>query len=139
MRKYGLKLIKNFFKTFSISNIDLLFLYLAPIIQISSFIVVLIDIFINIFTLDFNIFIKTYLLNGIISLAASYLLTSIVSTYVVIHYKHKVKQALSGIIFFVLFIFTWIPINIVSIFKPKLTWKPIKHASKISIDELVKK
>ena len=139
LRKYGLKLIKNFFKTFNISNIDLLFLYFAPIVQISSFTVILVDILINIFTLDFNIFVKNYLFNGIISLAVSYLLTFIVSTYVVIHYKHKVKQALSGIIFFALFIFTWIPINIVSIFKPKLTWKPIKHDSKISIDELIKK
>lgn len=139
LKLYAFKLIKNFFKTFSISNIDVLFLYMAPLLQIISFAVILIDIVIQLVNLEFLQFINIYFYKNAASMLISYLIVIISSTFVVLYNKHKIKEALSGIVLFVVFIFSWLPINIVCIFKRKVVWKSIKHDSTISIKELMKK
>lgn len=139
LKLYAFKLIKNFFKTFSISNIDVLFLYMAPPLQIISSAVILIDIVIQLVNLEFLQFINIYFYKNAASMLISYLIVIISSTFVVLYNKHKIKEALSGIVLFVVFIFSWLPINIVCIFKRKVVWKSIKHDSTISIKELMKK
>lgn len=139
LKLYAFKLIKNFFKTFIISNIDVLFLYMAPLLQIISFAVILIDIVIQLVNLEFLQFINIYFYKNAASMLISYLIVIISSTFVVLYNKHKIKEALSGIVLFVVFIFSWLPINIVCIFKRKVVWKSIKHDSTISIKELMKK
>lgn len=136
---YGVKLIKNFFKTFCLTNIDMLFIYLAPAIQIVSFVVILVDILMQLINIGIVKFLNIYITNNIISLLISYLTIICISTFVVIYNKHKIKDALSGIILFVVFIFTWIPINIVCIFKKKLTWTHIEHNTNLSINDLMQK
>ena len=41
--------------------------------------------------------------------------------------KRGVKEALSGILLFVAFIFSWIPINVAAMLDKNAKWDPIKH------------
>ena len=139
LRIYGIKLIKNFFKTRTITNLDMLFVFFSPIVQVITFLVILIDILIKIFNMGFIPFINSYILSSYISLIISYLITLILSSFVVLHNKHSLKEALTGIILFVLFIASWIPINIICLFKRKIEWKHIEHNANISINDVIKK
>ena len=136
---YSKKLISNFFKNFSITNIDLLFLYISPLVQIISFLVVMINLVIQFFKLDLLQFLDIYISKNIVSMLISYITVILGSTFVVIYNKHKVKEALSGIVLFTVFVFSWLPINIVCIFKRKVIWSPIRHDNNISIQEIIKK
>jgi len=137
-RLYGFKLFKNFFKTFSLSNIDVLFLYLSPIIQIVSFVVVLITIIIEL--INFNVGTLESLAQAYVpSMIVSYLAFIVVSIFVVAYNKHKISKTISGILLFMLFIFTWLPINIVCLFKRKMTWKPVEHKVELSINQIIGK
>ena len=136
---YGFKLIINFFKTWSLTNIDLFFLYLAPIIQIVSFLAILVRFLIQLFSLNIATFINTYLFISLISLIMSYLIIIIVSIFLVKYNRHSLKEFLGGILLFSVFILSWLPICIISLFKRKITWNPIKHNSNISINEIIKK
>jgi len=57
----------------------------------------------------------------------------------VVKYNHKnPKNIFSGILFFTLFIATWIPINIICLFKRTESWEEIKHErSDVDLDKLV--
>ena len=139
LKLYGWKLIKNFFKTLCLTNVDMLFIYLAPVVQISTFVVIIIDIIMQLVNIGIIEFLTLYITNNIASILTSYLIVIFVSIFVVIYNKHKVKEALSGIILFMIFVFTWIPINIVCIFKRKLAWIHIEHDTNLSINDVLKK
>ena len=138
-RLYSLKMLKNFFKNFSLTNIDILFLYMAPIVQILSFIALIINLILILLDTNLTKFIEVYIIPSGISLLISYLFIVIASAYVVIYNKHKLKDAILGILLFSIFVFTWLPISIVSLFKRKINWKPINHERSISINEVMKK
>ena len=50
--------------------------------------------------------------------------------------KKSVKETLSGILFFTFFMLTWIPINIICLFKKDLAWEPIKHNRSMDINDI---
>ena len=135
---YSYKLIKKFFNNFSLSNIDLLFLFLSPFIQLISFIIIMINCVLDLFPWEIDN-LKFFLNANIPSLLLSYVLFLIVSIFVVFYNKHKLSETFSGIILFMLFILTWLPINLVCLFKRKLTWKPIKHNVNVSIGQIIGK
>ena len=58
--------------------------------------------------------------------------------FVVKYNKKSPKNIISGIIFFSLFLATWIPINIICLFKRTSSWEEIKHErSDVDLDQLV--
>jgi hypothetical protein len=75
---------------------------------------------------------------GIIFFAASYIANIILNIFIVKYNKKSVKEILSGILLFTIFMLTWIPINFICIFKKDLTWEPIKHSRNVDIDEIKK-
>jgi len=54
------------------------------------------------------------------------------------YYKRSVQDTLDGILLFTIFMITWVPINLICLFKKDLNWVQIKHTSKESIKEIVK-
>ena len=139
LNKYSFKLLKNFFKTFSLTNIDILFLYICPIVQVVSFVALLTGIIIDLIYYSLADFVTIYIINNALSLIISYLSFVLLSLFVVLYNKHKVKDFLSGILLFIAFILSWLPINIVCLFKKKVSWSPIMHTNNISINEIIEK
>ena len=58
--------------------------------------------------------------------------------FVVKYNKKEVKNVFSGIVAFPIFMITWIPINLICMFKRKIVWEPVKHERNIAIDHLMK-
>ena len=53
-------------------------------------------------------------------------------------HKKSVSAMLPSLIFFTLFIISWFPINIVSLFKKNVKWQHIGHDKDININDIIK-
>ena len=123
LNNYGTSLFKNFWKTGSFSSFDCLLYYLAPLIQVISFVLPLL--------LGISI-----LFRGIINLSSlyffliCYILNIFLNIFTIKLLKKKIKDHYKGIFGFPIFILTWIPINTICLFKRTKKWEPIKHTKK---------
>ena len=138
MKHYTKILFKDFFKTGNIASLDMAFVFITPFIQMLSFLNMLfIPIFrllkIDLFGFDIHMFITGLLLSLI-----SYIATILFTIIVVIIEKKRVLPLLKGILFFPLFVFSWIPIHIYCLIRKQDTWEEIKHSKNVTIDDLVK-
>ena len=132
LNKYGFNLVKDFFKTGSFCSFDTLLYFLTPLIQVISFILPLILCIIK--------FIKGLMLNTlIIDLSSLYFfiilyIGSIILNIFVVKLFHKnIKDHYKGIFGFSFFILTWIPINILCLFKRTKKWDYIKHTKAVGV------
>ena len=57
--------------------------------------------------------------------------------FVVLYYKRDLEDAIHGILLFLVFFLTWIPINAICLFKKDLKWVEITHTRKANIENLV--
>lgn len=137
MKHYNLKLIKEFFKTGSVSCLDMFLVFLAPVFQVVGFIQVII---LNIFHFSgirlYDIF--SYLFaSGILFFFLLYTSGILISLFVLIYNRKKLKKVISGVAMFAVFILSWIPINIVCLVKRNIKWEPIKHNRDVELQSLI--
>ena len=132
-KHYHHKLIKSFMKYHNLASIDMYLNNLAAVIQVLSMVVVLVGFIEKIVTTK-----VVFTLAGMVGLIGSYVGTIVVSLFVTIYNKKSVTAMAPSLILFSLFMITWIPINIVSIFKKNIDWKHIGHTKSITIDDIVK-
>ena len=134
---YTTKLIKSFFKHHNMASIDIMLNFQAPIIQILGLIstillmtfklsgVVLTDIF-------------SYMFNyPLLFTVVLFLLTCVTCVFILIHYNKTLKKMTSGILLYSIFILTWIPINVICLFRKVETWDEIKHDRSVDINNLI--
>ena len=136
MKLYSGKLLKGFFKTGNIALLDMFFVFMAPIIQILSFLNILfIPVFrilnVSLFGFDLHL-----ILTGFIGSIISYLVTTVFTIIVVIAQGKKVIPLLKGILLFPLFILSWVPLHIYCFIREQNTWDEIKHSKNIRIDDM---
>lgn len=132
-RLYSFKLLKNFFKKGNFASLDVCLLYCGPMIQLVSALLMLIVFFGRIILYKMNM--EDILLSLVYTSLTSYITTVIIALLSILFTKQKIKPTLSGIIFFPIFLITWIPINIICLFKKTTTWEIINHDRSITIDE----
>ena len=132
-KHYHHRLFKTFIKHKNLSAVDMYLNNLAAIIQVLSVVIVLVGFIEKMITTKvvFSVF-------GIIGLLLSYVGTVIVSLFVTIYNKKSVTAMASSLILFSLFMLTWFPINLVSIFKKTVNWTHIGHDKNINIDDIIK-
>ena len=130
MKIYSIKLVKNFFKTFKLPNLDMFCNFLATFSQI-------------LMVLNFAVFgIINILINGkiikvaVIVLIISYLSQVFISVLTIMHLNKKIRPLWKGIVLFPLFIVSWLPISVICLFKKNLKWEEIKHDRAISLEEI---
>ncbi len=131
-KKYHRELIKSFFKYHNLASVDMYLNNIAAYIQVLSFVVVVagyIEKLLSSGTLVSFI--------GIVGTVGSFLGTFAVSLFVVLYNKKNVLGIMSGLILFSLFMLSWIPVNIVSIFKKDIKWVHIGHNRSVKIDEVI--
>lgn len=136
-RLYRKELIKKWIKDKDFSSIDKFMFSVAPYIQTLSVILTgmlgvfyLLDIELNdIFSYFFSL--------GITFFMIGYLIDVIINMFMIIYYKRDLYENLHGIFFFLVFMATWIPINIICLFKKDLTWVQIEHNRKSSMEALL--
>lgn len=116
---YFNSIIKNMIKRPNIELFDSLLIYSIPLILILS----LISIFINLLIVPFHI----YLIITSFSLLVSYISISLCALFVCVKSKKKIKDFLTGIIMFPIFLLSWQYLNIIILFKKEVVWDEIKH------------
>ena len=127
LKLYKGKLVKNLFKSKNLSCLDLLGNFLAPIVQVLASVLTLVLIGFRIVGIElYDIFSVMYAYSLVFFLV-TYLWGVLINIYVVKYNKRGVKEALSGILLFVAFIFSWIPINVAAMLDKNAKWDPIKH------------
>jgi cellulose synthase/poly-beta-1,6-N-acetylglucosamine synthase-like glycosyltransferase len=137
-KTYYKKLFTTYRKTGYIACLDMLLSFMAPFIQILATILTVVLFVFKILNIQlYDVFSYMYAY-GIIFFAASYIANIILNIFIVKYNKKSVKEILSGILLFTIFMLTWIPINFICIFKKDLTWEPIKHSRNVDIDEIKK-
>lgn len=120
---YFNSIIKNMIKRPNIELLDSLLIYSTPLILILS----LISIFINFLIVPLPI----YLIITSFSLLVSYISISLCALFVCVKSNKRIKDFLTGIIMFPIFLLSWQYLNIIILFKKEVVWDEIKHTQKI--------
>lgn len=136
-RYYHHELFKSFFKTGNISCIDMYFYYLAPFVQVLTFVLFLYLLILNIINIGISDLFKTIYYKQLLFFILTYIGVVIVSIFVTIYNHKKVSDIISGILLFMIFIATWIPINIECFLKKEIKWTAVKHNKDIKIDNII--
>ena len=135
---YGGKLLKTFFKTGNIACFDMVMMYMAPLMVVLGFVLSVVLIAFHLLGVELFDFFSYLYASGILFFIVFYLLSVAMNIFVVKYNKKSTKNIFSGIIFFALFLATWIPINIICLFKKTNNWEQIKHdRSDVDLDQLV--
>jgi cellulose synthase/poly-beta-1,6-N-acetylglucosamine synthase-like glycosyltransferase len=139
LRIYGGRLFLNIFKNGNMTSLDMLMMFMAPIVQVISLILFLVLIEFRFLGIElFDLF--SYLFaSGILFFVVTYLIGVATNVFVFAINRQKISEVLSSVFLFALFIFTWIPINIVCLVKKDITWKPITHTRNVDVDALLNK
>lgn len=116
---YFNSIIKNMIKRPNIELLDSLLIYSTPLILILS----LISIFINFLIVPLPI----YLIITSFSLLVSYISISLCALFVCVKSNKRIKDFLTGIIMFPIFLLSWQYLNIIILFKKEVVWDEIKH------------
>lgn len=135
-KNYNKQLFKRAIKYKDGSAMDKLLFNIAPYTQVLSIIPFLLLALMNMSSLNKAISaVVSYDYSGLL---VGYLLSIAISMYAIQYYKRSITKALIGVILFVIFIFSWMPINIYCIFgKKEHKWVPIKHDRTIDVTELI--
>ena len=132
-RTYHRQLIKCFFRNHNLSCIDMYLNNLAALVQVVSVVTVIIGSIEKMLTTRI-----VFSLAGIMAMVVSYVGTIAVSLFVTIYNKKSVTGMASSLILFTLFMISWIPINVVSLFKKNVNWQHIGHNKNVNIDDIIK-
>lgn len=131
MNKYSSRLIAKSFIKNKLQSFDMALFYMAPIIQIITFFVIISYMFAN-------IAIPGIIFDKALSVVFSYVTCIMFSVLTLILKKKKVSKYLKGIFSFPFFMITWIPINIMCLFIKDIKWEKINHSKNIDIESVIK-
>ena len=133
---FGSSLIKSFWKKGSFCSFDCLLYYLAPLVQIISFVLpLLITILKFIQGLTMNIIIID--LSSLYFFALFYIGSIVLNIFTIKLLHKKIKDHYKGILGFSFFILTWIPINIICLFKKTKKWEQVNHTRNVNIENIL--
>ena len=135
MKIYSKDLLKHFLLTGNEASFDLFMNFIAPIIQVICLVEFIVLILFRIYNVPLYDIFSTMYSNGILFLAISYISGVIMSLFVIKYNQRKAKSVISAIVLFALFILTWIPINLVCLFKKDMVWEEIKHKRNVDVKE----
>ena len=131
MKHYSGKLLKKCFKNNKLQSFDMALFYMAPIIQIITFVSMIASVIYNITDIK-------ALMSKLLIICISYVFCVFFSIMTILLRKKKLKDYVSGIFMLAFFMLTWIPINIVCLFTKNFKWDKINHDRKVKIESIVK-
>ncbi len=127
LRLYWKDLLKHFIKTGNSSAFDMFMNFVAPVIQVICLIEFIALIIFRIFSIQLYDIFSTLFSSGVLFLVLTYITGIITSIFVVKYNKRKSRSVISAIALFAVFILTWVPINVICLFKKDMKWEAIKH------------
>ncbi len=135
--RYDLRLIKAFFKNHNIAALDMALLFFAPMFQILGFALMIVLILFRTFGIELVDIFSYFFAFGVLFFILGYIGNIVLNVFIVKYNRNnKVMSLIWGILFFPLFLLTWVPINIKCLIKRDSKWKEIKHTRSINIEEI---
>ena len=128
---------RKLFKTKTAVGFDMGLFFLAPYIQITTGFFALMLLINLILDIDMGNAVNFLKDNMVLTTIIGYAISIIIGIAVVILQRKKLKKAIKGILTIIIFMASWIPINIIAIFSNKYVWEPIEHKVKIDIDKII--
>ena len=114
-------------------------MYVAPIVTVLGLVLTIVLIIFHVLDVELFDFFSYLYASGILFFIVFYILNVAMNIFVIKYNKKNAKNILGGIFLFSFFIATWIPINIICLFKKTDSWEQIKHdRSDVDLDSLVK-
>lgn len=130
MKIYTLNLFKNFFKTAKIPMLDMAFNFCGAFAQVVVYLNLALFRIVN-FSAGNPLIEQDYL-----SWIFGYLIQIGIPIVTLIILKKDIRKVWKGILLFPVFILSWLPINIICLFKKDLKWDEIKHERSIKLEEI---
>lgn len=118
--------------------IDVITLYLGPLMQVLSFLNLLFLLILRFNSIQVNDAVSNITLLCLVNFFLMYVLSVATEVIIVLFCKKNPLKLAFGILLFPLFIFTWIPINIICFIKKQTKWEEIKHDRNVKIHEVMK-
>lgn len=136
LRIYWKDLLKHFIKTGNSSAFDMFMNFVAPVVQVICLFEFIALIIFRIFNIQLYDIFSTLFSSGVLFLVLTYISGVIMSVFVVRYNKRKSRSVISAIALFALFILTWVPINVICLFKKDMKWEAIKHKRGMSASDI---
>ena len=135
--RYFVPLVKAVFLEKKANCIDQMIYLMAPIMQVVYIASLVLGILLDLFYIKYNLFPQTVVYYRMfVSLNVSYVTSLALSVYVIIAEHKSSLRLLRGVASYRLFIVSWIPINVLCLFKKCTTWDEIKHTRSVKLDEM---
>jgi cellulose synthase/poly-beta-1,6-N-acetylglucosamine synthase-like glycosyltransferase len=134
---YFTQLIKNAVDQKNVSCFDLLMFFQGPVMQILSLVSIIFSIILTMLCVEYDYFPQTDVYFwAFLSLPSSYLFSTALAFAVVLIEKKKAFKMFGGVTGFWFFILSWLPINIICLFKKQTEWVQIKHMRAVKISDV---
>ena len=134
---YFLPLVKAVFCEKKTNCIDQMIFLMAPFMQVVYIASLAIGLTLDLCYIKYNLFPQTVVYYKMfVSLNVSYVTSLALSVYTIIAERKSNIRLLRGAASYWLFIASWIPINVLCLFKKTTTWDEIKHTRSVSLDEI---
>lgn len=135
---YSWPLWKQFVKTKNWSAMDIVIFFASIAVQFLYAILCVLVIVYDFFLLqDGSLTLNLFILRGLGIVALSYVGCVIMTVIAIYMEKKSVKKMWKGILYYWVFIFSWVPINFICLFKKETTWHQIDHTRGINMDEML--
>lgn len=135
--RYSGKLMKTGIKQKIPQCIDMSLFFMAPVIQILSAIVVGLFALVALMRIKVSGAFMMIFENAGIFAIVGYLVCVALALLVLKLQNKSIRKSLKGVFTLSLFMLSWIPINMVSLYKKDHAWEPIEHIADITIEELI--
>ncbi|MDD2376782.1 MAG: glycosyltransferase family 2 protein [Clostridia bacterium] len=134
--KYSGKLMKTGIKQKIPQCIDMSLFFMAPVIQVLSLVVIGLFLLVGLMSIKVASASMIIFENAGLFLIGGYFICVVVSL-LVLKLQHKsIKKSLKGVFTLSIFMLSWIPINMISLYRKDCFWEPIEHVEDITIEEL---
>lgn len=134
---YKKELFRKMIKDRDFACLDKLLFTVAPYFQVLGVILTLTLGVFHILDIELNDLFSYFFSLGYVCFMIGYLSCIIMNMFVIVYYKRDIEENMHGILLFMIFLMSWIPINIVCLFKKDLKWVQIEHNRKTNIKSLL--
>lgn len=133
---YSAPLFKRFITKREYSSLDKILFMVSPCMQLFALIPTLLTIILVVSGVERDLVLNSMMLSTILGAVGGYILTVSMCIFTIRQYGQNIKESLSGIFMFMLFMLSWVPINMCCAVRSKQGWVPVKHCRNVNIDAL---
>lgn len=136
VNSYYSELLSSAIRKKNKSALDVLLFALTPLVQVLMVILPVIVFLVSLTQGPVSIGALVFSSFGLLSMAVGYIGQVLFSGIVLLMQGTRIRDNISGILTFPLFLISWIPLSFYCMFKKDVGWQPIDHSYNVSILEL---